>query len=92
MRASPGAVRRLPWTVILGVARIVYERFRDDVPPADRRRLGMLVRKSHGNPWRLTEKERKDLLRILGHVDKTKLGRDVAGVVSVRRAGRLLRR
>ena len=92
MRASPAGLRRLPWAAILAIAKIVWERFRDDVEPGDRSRLGAIVRKSRGNPWRLTEKERHDLLRILGHVDRTRLARDVAGAASLRRAGRFLRR
>ena len=86
------ALRALPWRFILEIATLIVTRFRDDVPAADRRRLTALVRKSKGNPRRLTDKERRELLAILRRVDLSRLGKDVAGAVSVRRARGLLRR
>jgi hypothetical protein len=86
------AVRAVPWRVVLEVATLVFTRFREDVPPKDRRRLGTLVRKSKGDPRRLTAAERHELLDILRRVDLQRLGRDVAAVVSVRRVRGLLKR
>ena len=85
-------LRALPWRLILEVATIVVTRFRDDLQPGDRRRLTALVRKSKGNPRRLTEKERHEVVKILRRVDLSRLGRDVAGVVTVRGARRRLKR
>jgi hypothetical protein len=90
--AVPAAARAIPWRVVLEVGTLVYTRFRDDVPPKDRRRLGTLVRKSKGDPRRLTAAERRELLEILKRVDVQRLGRDVAGVVSARRIRGLLKR
>ena len=89
MPAVPPTVRTIPWRLVLEVATLVYNRFRDDVPPKDRRRLGALVRKSKGDPRRLTAAERRELLAIVRRLDLRRLGRDVAGVVGTRR---LLRR
>ena len=90
--AGVRGVRAIPWRVVLEIATLVYTRFRDDVPPKDRRRLGVLVRKSKGDPRRLTAAERSAVLDILKRVDVQKLGRDVAGIVSARRLRGLLKR
>ena len=92
MPAGPAAVRAVPWRLVLELATLVYTRFRDDVPPEDRRRLGTLVRKSKGDPRRLTERERRELLAIVRRLDVQRLGRDVAALVSARRIRGLLRR
>jgi hypothetical protein len=89
---GPTTVRTIPWRVVLEVATLVYTRFREDVPPKDRRRLGTLVRKSKGDPRRLTAAERRELLAILRRVDLQRLGRDVAAIVSVGRVRGLLKR
>ena len=88
----PAPVRAVPWRVVLEVATIAFTRFREDVPAKDRRRLGTLVRKSKGDPRRLTKDERHELLGILRRVDLQRLGRDVTAVVSVRRVRGLLKR
>lgn len=84
--------RTLPWAALLAVARLIYDRFREDVSPSDRRKLGTLLRKSRGNPSRLTARDRDDILRILRDVDYKRLGRDVAGAATMSRATRLLKR
>ena len=86
------AVRAIPWRLVVEMGTLVYTRFRDDVPPKDRRRLGTLVRKSKGDPRRLSESERHELLAILRRVDVQRLGRDVAAVASARRLRGLLKR
>jgi hypothetical protein len=92
MPAVPAAAKAVPWRLVVEVATVVYTRFREDVPPKDRRRLGTLVRKSKGDPRRLTAAERRELLAILRRVDLQRLGRDVAAAVSLRRARGLLKR
>jgi hypothetical protein len=84
--------RTLPWAAILAIARLIYDRFREDVQPSDRRKLGTLLRKSRGNPTRLTARERDEVLAILRNVDVKRLGREVAGAATVSRATRLLKR
>jgi hypothetical protein len=86
------AVKAIPWRLVLEVGTLVYTRFRDDVPPKDRKRLGEIVRKSKGDPRRLTAKERHELLALLKRLDVQRLGRDVAALVSVRRLRGVLRR
>ena len=86
------ALRALPWKRILAVGRVVLERFADDIPKQDRRRLGLLLRKSKGDPRRLTTAERSELVAIVRQVDVAKLGREVAAMLALARSGRLLRR
>ena len=86
------AIRALPWARILRVAKLVLDRFADDIPKADRARLAGLLRKSKGDPRRLTTAERRELVRIVRQVDVAKLGRDVATTLALARSGRLLKR
>ena len=87
-----GAVRAIPWARVLAVARVVLERFSDDIPKKDRTRLTALLRKSKGDPRRLTIAERREIVAILRQVDVAKLGREVAGMLALARSGRLLKR
>ncbi len=86
------AVRALPWARIFAVARIVLDRFADDIPKRDRERLSTLLKKSKGDPRKLTTPERRELVRIVRQVDVAKLGRDVAATLALAKSGRLLKR
>jgi hypothetical protein len=86
------AARAIPWKLVLELATLVVSRFREDVPPKDRRRMTALVRKSKGDPRRLSTAERNELLELLKRVDVKKLGRDVTGLVGARRLRRKLGR
>ncbi len=85
-------VRALPWGRIFAVARVVLERFTDDIPKKDRTRLAALLRKSKGDPRRLTTAERREMVQIVRQVDVAKLGREVAALLALARSGRLLKR
>jgi hypothetical protein len=85
-------LRAVPWRLVLEVATVVVTRFREDIPPAERRRLTTLVRKSKGDPRRLTAAERHELLDLLRRVDVQRLGRDVTALVGARNLRRRLRR
>ncbi len=86
------AVRALPWGRILRVAQLVLDRFAEDIPKKDRTRLTGLLRKSKGDPRRLTTDERREVVRIVRQVDVAKLGREIATVLALARSGRLLKR
>ena len=85
-------LRALPWGRILAVARVALDRFSEDIPREDRQRLGTLLRKSKGDPRKLTTAERREVVRIVRQVDVAKLGREVAAMLALARSGRLLRR
>jgi hypothetical protein len=89
---AAAGLKAVPWKLVLELATLLVNRFRDDLPPADRRRLTTLVRKSKGDPRRLTAAERKQLLELIRSVDLQKLGRDVTAVVGARSLRRRLGR
>jgi uncharacterized membrane protein YvbJ len=74
----PAAARAIPWARVFAVARLVVARLDQDIAVNDRKRVAALLRKSKGDPRRLSADERRDLLKILRQVDFRKLGRDVA--------------
>ena len=84
--------RSIPWRLVLEVAGVISTRFRDDVPPKDRKRLSELVRRSKGDPRALTSAERHEVLEILRTVDVQRLGRDVTALVGARQLRKRLRR
>ena len=67
--------RPVPWLMLLAVARALWERIRDDLTPADRRRLGRLLRT---RPDRLTKADIADVRRIAAKIDLGTAGRDHA--------------
>jgi hypothetical protein len=85
-------LRTVPWRLVLEAATVVVTRFREDLPPAERRRLTALVRKSKGDPRRLTAAERHEILDLLRRLDVQRLGRDVTALVGARNLRRRLRR
>ena len=92
MAGGPTGLKTIPWRLVLEVAGLVVNRFRDDLPPADRRKLTALVRKSKGDPRRLTGPERRQVLELLKQVDAVKLGKDVSAIVGANRLRKRLRR
>jgi hypothetical protein len=59
--------RRLPWVRVYMIARWLYERGKDNLTEAERRELGQVLRKSKGDPRKLSVKERE---RVRGLVSK----------------------
>ena len=92
MAAPASAIKAVPWRLVLEVATLVTSRFKEDLPPKDRRRLTALVRKSKGDPRKLTADERHEVLDLLRTVDAKRLGRDVSGLVGARQLRRKLGR
>ena len=89
MPGPASAVRALPWARIMVIARVVANRVGEDISERDRKRLAAVVRRSKGDPRRLTPAERSDVVRILRQVDLGRLGREVAAIGV---SGRLLKR
>jgi hypothetical protein len=63
-----------PWMLLLQAAVVLRSHWAllDDV---DRRELSRIVKKSHGDPRRLTKGERSELLRIVRRLDLLTAGR-----------------
>ena len=53
------AGKRVPWARVLIAARWVYERAKDNLTEAERRELARVLRKSKGDPRKITAKERE---------------------------------
>jgi hypothetical protein len=51
--------RRIPWVRVVMAARWLYERGKDNLTQAERRELGQALRKSKGDPRKLSVKERE---------------------------------
>lgn len=83
--------RAIPWRLVLEVSTVAVHRFRDDLDPRDRQRLTDLVRRSKGDPRRLTTTERREMIAILKRLDVQRLGRDVTAIVGARGMRRRLR-
>jgi hypothetical protein len=87
----PTPARAIPWRLVLELATIAVNRFRDDLEPHDRQRLTDLVRRSKGDPRRLTAAERREMVAVIKRLDVQRLGRDVSAVVGARQLRRRLR-
>ena len=57
--------RRLPWVRVMMVARWLYERQKDNLTQAERRELGQMLRKSKGDPRRLSVKEKERMRAVV---------------------------
>jgi hypothetical protein len=76
---------------VLEVGTIVLNRFRDDLTPGDRHRLAELLKRSKGDPRKLTSRERQEVLAVVRRVDASRLSRDVTAIVGARNLRRRLR-
>jgi hypothetical protein len=92
-RRIPG-VRRIPimWVLTIAEAVVATRRHWAGLDPHTRRRLRQLVMKSGGRPSNLTAAEKQELRSLVGRLNLTKLGRDLAAVASPLRGGRRRRR
>ncbi len=88
MAPSP---RAIPWRLVLEVGTIVLNRFRDDLAPGDRHRLAELLKRSMGDPRKLTSRERQEVLAVVRRIDAQRLGRDVTAIVGARNLRKRLR-
>jgi DNA primase catalytic subunit len=70
-------LRAVPWLLVFEVARGVHSHVMDTLTPAERKRVGEILRKSRGNPQNVTAREREELKRLAGRLDLKRLGRDL---------------
>lgn len=59
------ATRRVPWVRVVLAAKWLYERGRDNLTAAERRELGEVLRKSKGDPRKLSAAERRRVRAIV---------------------------
>ncbi len=61
-------LRAIPWTMMLRVGLALGRRV-TALSAKDRRRLAALVRQSRGRPGNLSDRERHELMAIVGELD-----------------------
>ena len=79
--------RKIPWMIAFEAA-MTMRRHWNELPPADRRRLTELARRSGGRWTRLTREERADFKRIARGVSFGRLARDLMPLGGRRGRGR----
>jgi hypothetical protein len=67
MKLSP--FRRVPWLMLFEVARMTHGHVMDATSPADRRKVMALVKRTKGDPRKLTAADRAELKRIAAKLD-----------------------
>lgn len=56
--------RRVPWLLLFEAARLAHGHLMEVTSPEDRATLAAMVRRTHGNPRALTDRDKADLKRI----------------------------
>jgi hypothetical protein len=67
-------IRAVPWLLLFELARGVHSHVMDSLSPAERARVGEILRKSKGRPANVTPREREELKRLAGNLDFKRLG------------------
>jgi hypothetical protein len=67
------SIKKVPWLLVYELGRLTHGHIMDRTSPADRRRVMDLVRRSHGDPRRLTRRERDELAAIARKLDVKQL-------------------
>jgi hypothetical protein len=69
--------RRVPWLIVFELARVTWTHFSENVSERDRRRVAAILRRTKGDPRKLTMKEKLDLRAIGRRLNLAQLGRDL---------------
>jgi len=70
-------LRAIPWLLLFEVGRGMHSHVMDTLSPAERQRIAEILRNSHGNPNRISAREREELRRLGDKLDFRRLGRDL---------------
>jgi hypothetical protein len=63
------SVKKVPWLLVFELARMTHGHVMDRTSPADRRKVMDAVRRSHGDPRKLTKRDRDELRAIAEKLD-----------------------
>jgi hypothetical protein len=69
--------RRVPWLFVFELARVTWSHFSDNVSERDRKRVAAILRRTKGDPRRLTVKEKLDLRAIGRRLNLGELAREL---------------
>jgi hypothetical protein len=72
-------VRSLPWVVVFELAMTLRKHWKR-LPAGDRRRLTELIKKSQGNPTRLSPSERADVRRLVAKLEPATIARSMVPI------------
>jgi hypothetical protein len=70
--------RRVPWLLVFELGRVTWTHFNENLSERDRRRVAQILRRTKGDPRKLTVKEKLDLRAIGRRVNLGQLARDLA--------------
>jgi hypothetical protein len=80
------ARRAVPWLLVADVAREGHRHWTAQLSGRERRRLLELLKQSGGRPSTLTDRERRELQRLVDQLDLRSLARHVATTAVIGRA------
>jgi hypothetical protein len=67
-------LKMLPWLLLFEAAQVLRSHLIENLPSEDRKRVVEVVRRSKGDPRKVTAQEREDLRRIAAGLDLLSLG------------------
>jgi hypothetical protein len=73
MAGKLSSLKKVPWLLVFELARMTHGHVMDRTSPADRRRVMDAVRRSHGDPRKLTKRDRDELRAIAQKIDVKQL-------------------
>jgi hypothetical protein len=73
MASKLSSVKKIPWLLVFELARMTHGHVMDRTSPADRRKVMDAVRRSHGDPRKLTKRDRDELRDIAQKLDVKQL-------------------
>jgi FixJ family two-component response regulator len=82
------SLKRVPWLLVFELARMTHGHLMDRTSPADRRRVMDLVKATHGDPRKLTQRERDELRAIARKLDVKQLAAALSPAVARNRLRR----
>ena len=72
-----GGLRAFSWLAVFDAARTTWSHFGDRLSEKDRKRVAAIVKRTKGDPRKLTLKEKADLRAIGQRLELGRLGRDL---------------
>jgi hypothetical protein len=73
MAGKLSSLKKVPWLLVFELARMTHGHVMDRTSPADRRKVMDAVRRSHGDPRKLTKRDRDELRAIAQKIDVKQL-------------------
>ena len=67
------SLKKVPWLLVFELARLTHGHIMDHTSPADRRKVMDAVRRSKGDPRKLTKRDRDELRAVAEKLDVKRL-------------------